>query len=250
MKSITRKLTQAMICIGLHQFGIQLFACSCAGTISGKHACNDAVLYDAVFTGKVAHIEHVFHFVAANAGHETLHVAFEDVEVFRGAVRTGREIDLETGSGGGDCGYHFVQGMSYIVYASRMKDGSLWTGICSLTRPVSMAQEDITYFRSLQTRPLKGWVLGTVWIRKASGEQSAEGAIGVRVVTTGTDGSTKETVISDGHGRFEIRDLVPGQYTITASKPDYSVVYQQPRKATVPAKGCATTDIILGPSPR
>lgn len=39
---------------------------------------------------------------------------------------------LSTGFGGGDCGYGFVQGSSYVVYAYQT-DSGFATGICSRT---------------------------------------------------------------------------------------------------------------------
>ncbi len=37
-----------------------------------------------------------------------------------------KEIVIETGLGGGDCGYDFRRGVDYIVYASKKPDGG-WT---------------------------------------------------------------------------------------------------------------------------
>lgn len=52
-------------------------------------------------------------------------------------------LTILTGTGGGDCGYPFVVGESYLVYASPTSVGLPSTTICHRTRPVSDAQLDI-----------------------------------------------------------------------------------------------------------
>jgi 5-hydroxyisourate hydrolase-like protein (transthyretin family) len=50
--------------------------------------------------------------------------------------------------GGGDCGYAFDVGGEYLIYAYRHpQNGRLSTGICSRTRPLSTAGEDLKYLR-------------------------------------------------------------------------------------------------------
>ncbi len=51
-------------------------------------------------------------------------------------------ISLTTGSGGGDCGYRFTPGGTYIVYGNRGKDGRLYTSHCSRTAEIFMAWAD------------------------------------------------------------------------------------------------------------
>lgn len=57
-------------------------------------------------------------------------------------------VTVETGLGGGDCGYGFQEGESYLIYAYRTngedgKPGPLRTNICTRTRPLSKAKGDI-----------------------------------------------------------------------------------------------------------
>jgi hypothetical protein len=47
-----------------------------------------------------------------------------------------------TGLGGGDCGFAFHQGVTYLVYASGLP-GALLTGICQRTRPEAEASSDV-----------------------------------------------------------------------------------------------------------
>src|SRR6185503_13036130 len=57
-------------------------------------------------------------------------------ESFRGPAIVGEDITVYTGAGGGDCGYRFEIGTSYLVYAD-LVGGRLVTSICSHTNPVA-----------------------------------------------------------------------------------------------------------------
>src|SRR5689334_19142698 len=85
----------------LNVFTASLIACTCAGTIAGRHACSEAGRFAVVFTGKVVQIERVLHPVAANVGPETLLVKFEEIQAFRGISNTSTEVEVHTGLGGG-----------------------------------------------------------------------------------------------------------------------------------------------------
>ena len=56
-------------------------------------------------------------------------------------------IAITTGVGGGDCGYDFVDGREYLVYA--YKEGNKFiTSICSRTAEKNSANEDISFLMS------------------------------------------------------------------------------------------------------
>ena len=72
-------------------------------------------------------------------------------------VETGqKEIEIVTGNGGGDCGYAFRSGVDYVVYAYKNSEGRLETGICSRTRPLMDAAEDVAYLRAIAKLPADG----------------------------------------------------------------------------------------------
>ena len=56
-------------------------------------------------------------------------------------------VQLATGMGGGDCGYAFEAGQTYVVYA-RGKDDALEAGICSLTGPASDPRSGLAILRN------------------------------------------------------------------------------------------------------
>lgn len=55
----------------------------------------------------------------------------------------GDSVTVWTGLGGGDCGFAFEEGKSYLVYARRHDDGRLTTGLCDRTRPREGADEEL-----------------------------------------------------------------------------------------------------------
>lgn len=63
-------------------------------------------------------------------------------------------VDVRTGHGGGDCGYGFVTGVEYVIYAGQTSDGNWGTNICSRTSPITSAIDDLTYLGPLPTLPL------------------------------------------------------------------------------------------------
>src|SRR4030095_10601853 len=74
-------------------------------------------------------------------------------ENFRGAgVKRGAPLEVATGLGGGDCGYGFEGGERQPVYAEHAGGEALYTGICTRTRTLSDAAEDLQYLRHRQER--------------------------------------------------------------------------------------------------
>jgi hypothetical protein len=89
-------------------------------------------------------------------------------EAFTGLTAETKQITIETGLGGGDCGYAFEQGVEYLVYAYRTPTGGLGTGICSRTRPVAEAEEDLKYLRvcSIARSPVRSASRLSIYIER------------------------------------------------------------------------------------
>jgi hypothetical protein len=62
-----------------------------------------------------------------------------------------REVTVATGIGGGDCGYRFEVGDSYLVYAYGPNESSLGTNICQRTSALSEARADIKHLGKSKT---------------------------------------------------------------------------------------------------
>jgi hypothetical protein len=80
-----------------------------------------------------------------------IRVTFSGARIYRGDARN--EFAVETGLGLGDCGYHFEQGQSYLVYAWIEDSGSLSTGICSGTTPLDYAGAALRLLRGEPPTP-------------------------------------------------------------------------------------------------
>ena len=109
-------------------------ACSCErsfGEPDYRHALRNV---DAVFSGEVLEIQELrslgLRLVVFNSESSWSGVKASPVFVF-------------TGTGGGDCGYSFEVGKTYIVWAIRNESGELNTSICSFTVPLAAGGDQL-----------------------------------------------------------------------------------------------------------
>src|SRR5215204_4317253 len=127
-------------------------ACSC---MMGQPPCAAFGAASAVFIGTAAdvRVREAKSVEAARAEPDwtPVVVRFAVLQPFLGVE--GTEVEVVTGRGGGDCGYYFRKGETYLVYAFGGRDGKpLATSICSRTRPVADASEDLEFLRGLGAR--------------------------------------------------------------------------------------------------
>jgi hypothetical protein len=223
-----------------------VLGCSCA--IFERHACSEVWQHDAVFLGTVESISPLPPNPAPKPEDMISRVRFKDIRSFRGIDPQSASIDIDTGGGAG-CDYRFTQGGSYIVYARRSpKTGRLVTTRCGFTHPLESAKEDLDYLATLQSRPVNGWILGSFWVMHGRGiDISRDAELGTRVIAKGADGGSRETILSSST-HFEIDDLPPGPYTVTAFGTSYTSLREL--KVVVPPRGCAVGEVMLGPAKR
>lgn len=126
-------------------------ACSCVMPPGPEEALET---YDAVFVGRVHDvrmIERTFPDEEPSSPLSTIYmnevrVAVETV--WKGEL--GGAATILTGMGGGDCGYSFERARSYLVYAGiDPETGIVGTSICSPTKPLDQADEDIAVLDTL-----------------------------------------------------------------------------------------------------
>ena len=116
-------------------------ACKCAqpGTPS-----EELEKFSAVFAGRVVSIQHSYDPNTASVSPEDrTTVGFEVSTAWKGTVH--EDMYITTSPTGGSCGFTFVEGEEYIVYAydSAYADGGYTVGICSRTALLDQAQADI-----------------------------------------------------------------------------------------------------------
>ncbi len=149
-----------------------------------------------------------------------------------------KDIVIETGLGGGDCGYDFRRGVDYIVYASKKPDGAWTTGICTPTGPLEKAQEELKYFHQLAQAPPTAEIRVTAWdVYGARTDNALRPALaGARVTIDGQ--GVHQSSTTDAAGRHVFSGLQPGEYTIGGSLEGY-VTADNLRPVKVHSKGCA-----------
>ena len=127
----------------------QVHACKCA--VPGPPS-EEFEKFSAVFAGKVVSVQHSFDPNAASLspGDRTT-VGFEVSTVWKGTVR--EDMYVTTPPTGGSCGFSFVEGEEYIVYAhdSPYDVGGYAVSICSRTALLGQAQADIDAFGAGRT---------------------------------------------------------------------------------------------------
>lgn len=232
-------------------------ACSCA--FGGAAPCQAYWSTDVVFVGAVV-------------GESRLTVEEGSYKFTRRLVRLSveqplrgveaAEVEVVTGWGGGDCGYPFRRGERYVVYADRgEKDGRLYTGICTRTRPLAEAEEDFAFVRALGAAEPTGTVFGGVfkrnyeWKEGDSWRKPVAGAeVTVEAVAAGGESKAGAREFkTDAEGVYRAEGLAPGKYRVTMKVPpgliwgggegeDKPALVQE---VEVAARGCAQSDFHL-----
>lgn len=141
---VSYSATAACIVLGLVRVPISAYVCGSASP--APTMCQIAASYDAIFLGKAITTRETFEETGPGFGYSVMHVRLKVLEAFRGVDHKTRSIELEYRLAPESA--QFTQGVTYIVYAHRAKDGRLSVSGCSPTRPIAQAQDEIRYFRS------------------------------------------------------------------------------------------------------
>jgi hypothetical protein len=130
---LLRSLAFAICVLGLAR---PAFACSC---MAPNPVCHSFWNTGAVFVGEVESITDLPMVRTSPPAFflNSRRVHLRVREQFSGAHT--EEVDVFTGLGGGDCGYAFAVGTSYLVFANARSDKNLATGICDRTKPLAEA---------------------------------------------------------------------------------------------------------------
>jgi hypothetical protein len=198
-------------------------ACSCAMVGSGCGiALNPGSM---VFLGKVISKEEIRESTSLDVDTTggTRGYAFHITTTvnFQGAGQAGQEVVVSTGQGGGDCGYPFQVGTSYLVYAGN-NNGKLSTSICSGTSPEVMVSGTLKELRALRDGTRVDDLFGTI-IMGGSGVSfealtEARPLPNVPVHATSSGGSVL-SASTDQHGAYAFPSLPPDTYRIDEDLP-------------------------------
>lgn len=125
----------------ISSFPLMTSACSCAYLPSVEDEFERS---KAVFSGKVVDIKER----RSLKGYTTKSVLFEVTNTWKGVEQS--QIIITTGQGGGDCGYNFIKGKEYLVYANESimyGAKSLVSTMCNRTNLLNASQEDLEVLR-------------------------------------------------------------------------------------------------------
>ena len=189
-------------------------ACSCG---SGAPPCEAAWRADAVFAGIVTAIEQVDHLDGSS-----YRSSLVTIEIQRGFINASPgTVQLATGTGAGDCGYRFVTGRRYLVYASKTESGRISTSSCSRTRPLEEAADDIAYLATVAQAPAGARVYGRVtqWQRDPFEAQAVEYGPVEGVTLNLRSAAFSRDVTTDRDGHYELSGLPVGTVTLTLIAP-------------------------------
>jgi hypothetical protein len=167
---------------------------------------------------------------------------------------TEKTAEVLTGGGGGDCGYDFKEGVNYLVYAingtqSMGEAGKLFATICTRTRPLAEAKDDIEFLTKKDDPAHGAGIEGDIWMqsRDAKNVTSVTGPMaGITVTISGI--SVRRTVVTRKDGHFQIWGLDPGSYRVSPTLPDGFLKTAQTVKLT--AQSCEEVHFLATPPPR
>jgi hypothetical protein len=219
-------------------------ACSCIGERPPREAFGAA---SAVFLGKVvggakqSTEKSEDGKIATYFGSE---IYFEIEEAFSG-VKGLNKVTIHSGTGGGDCGYWFIGGERYVVYAYGDIKNGFSTGICTRTRTVDKAAEDLAFLRHLGEMDSGIEIHGRVSrMLNKNGENRVEymGLADITIVITDEKGE-RINAVTDENGEYVAANLKAGKYQVEPLLPAYFHKDQYSiRHVEVEDKGCATED--------
>lgn len=182
---------------------------------------------DVIFLGKVTRktlVEEPMNLGGRSYNVQRYAVQFSELERFRGAGNQSGDILVFTGMGGGDCGYPFVVGTTYLVYAGTHgnQDGRLGTGICSGTQPEATARAVLGELRAVARGERADDLFGIVAkAPKGVGYEDlveTEGLAGVHIRAIGSSGAPF-SVVTDATGTYAFPWLPADTYRVEQDLP-------------------------------
>jgi hypothetical protein len=207
-------------------------ACSCVG---GRPICESFWTTPTVFSAMVLEVTPI----PNPAGRDFLPQRLARLQVeqsWRGPMSGIVEVTI--GSGGGDCGYDLVAGTRYLIYA-HTRDGRPFVTICSGTKPLAEAAEDLAYLKTAFQPSATGRVFGSVSYQRRSAEDPSRPIAGYVVLLRGPNRELKTTTGVDG--RYEFR-VPAGKYSIQLDVQSTEHAYGGRDVELSDPRGCVTGD--------
>jgi hypothetical protein len=255
MSGYSRSVVSVLFCILLVTTVLTYDAEACECLEGGVSMCQEYWRTDVVFLGTVVGSAKI----SINEGdykYDQRLVRFEVVTTFRGEQKAKAEI--VTGLDGGDCGYRFIDGETYLVYARRNEhDQRLYTSTCTRTRPLSRAAEDLEYIRNLPYTDAGAVIFGKINKHNYKAKQGEAFSLPVSLADLTIEGeSLRIEARTDEQGGYRITGLAPGAYTVKLKVPNGMTSNgarggtMAEKKADVVEHSCQPVDFYLFPDTR
>lgn len=167
-----------------------------------------------------------------SAFHRT--VFFAVTRVYRGSES--ETLKVKTGWGGGDCGFDFVTGKEYLVYADQLDDGTLEAGICSHTKSLQEAGPELRVLRGepassedLLDQKVYYEQVSSKWtgtacgkVTAASGKPLKDVSLELIPVREGPFQGEGDHAIAEANGSFCFKYVDPEKFLLSAEGTDTS----------------------------
>ena len=130
------------------------------------------------------------------------------------------KIEIVT-TGLSTCAYRFTEGEKYLVYAWKREDGRWTTGICSRTRPIAEAAEDLEFLTTIPEAGTGARVYGGVneWIHHPADEHGVDYGPLENVTVNVRGASFSRDLLTDGNGHYELDGIPLGMVSISVATP-------------------------------
>ncbi|MDQ1558558.1 MAG: hypothetical protein QOD32_1618 [Pyrinomonadaceae bacterium] len=154
------------------------------------------------------------------------------------------EQEMRTVGGYTGCDYRFDVGETYFIYAnlSEEKDGTLTVSM-NRTRKLEDAAADLEYVNELPRAAPTAKIFGRIVRTDLSVGKDKGGLLplaGIKV--TARSGKRTFEALTDARGKYELKDLPPGNYQVTPAYPAHLSAADGSSPARVSARGCAELD--------
>jgi hypothetical protein len=223
----------------------ETLACSCVG---GVPLCETFWKTPVVFSGEVLEIKRIPNELGSEYLPNRL-VTFRVDEAWRGGVSG--VIEVHTGSGGGDCGFDFQAGRRYLVFAHQWK-GKLSTGICSPTKLLDKAKDDLAYLRQPFGPSAGGRIYGIATYRISSLSNDSPGSSrpAARYTVTLRSERREWRTTTNDEGQYEFTGMPAGTYALQLVVPSTEHVSGGTKVELADPRGCAQADLYVVPNGR
>ena len=221
-------------------------ACAC-GTVGPP--CAEYWSAAAIFRGRVEAIASVAPSSGDPVGGKL--VTFSVLEPLKGVDRLTR-VEIRTAGSRRACGYSFVRGREYLVYATRGAGGGLTTGICSRTRPADRADDDLAYAGRVAAGEALGRISGRVVLRTRDLVRGRNRDTPMRNVPVVLQrGEFSLSTVTDAAGVFRVGGLEPGSYQAALDLPArFRTIVFPPQIELPDVRGCAEVKAAVLPDGR